>query len=157
MKNNQTIFQSNMQWWILLFLWGIYVLMIIVNFHKLVNNPIPKGLIFLTIIWIMISALLHATRFILTIDDEFVKFKMYLDPVKLHIRQIENVSVEKVSFFKIYAKMYAKGYECRDFTRNLLKIQLKNGKIYHIAIKSAQKIKEEIEKRMLTTYKTSIA
>jgi len=153
MKNNQTIFRSNGQWWVLLFLWGIYVCVIFLNIQHLINNPIPKGLIFLTIIWIMFSVLLHAIRFILTIDDEFVKFKMYLDPVKIQIMHIKEVSVEKMSFFKIYAKMYAKGYECRDFTRNLLKIRLKNGKIYHIAIKSAQKIKEEIEKRMLTTNK----
>ena len=139
-----------MHWWILLSFWGFYVgMMILPNIHQFINNPIPKGLIFITIIWIVFSVLIYATRFVLTIDDELIKFKMYLDPVKINITQIKDVSIEKMSFFKIYAKMYAKGYECRDFTRNLLKIQLKNGKIYHIAIKSAQKIKEEIEKRML--------
>ena len=147
MKNNQTIFRSNIHWWALLFLWGFYVHMIFAYIHQWGNNPVNEvALLIFTIIWIMISVLLFAIRVILTIDDEFVKFKYYGELVKIHITQIEDVSVEKLSFFKIYAKLY----QYYDFTGQFLKIQTKSGKTYQIAIKNAQKIKEEIEKRMLT-------
>jgi len=36
-----------------------------------------------------------------------------------------------------------------DFVKQAVSIQLKSGKIYQIAIKDTEKIKEEIEKRMI--------
>ena len=148
MKNNQIKFHSKIHLWVFLILAGIYVHMIFSYIHQWGNNPIDKaGLIILTVIWIIVSVLLFAIRFILTIDDEFVKFKYYGDAVKIHITQIKDVSVEKLSFFKIYAKFY----QYYDFTGQFLKIQTKSGRIYIFAIKNAQKIKEEIEKRMFNT------
>ena len=145
--NNQTIFRGNIHWWVLLFLWGFYVHMIFAYIHQWGNNPVNEvALLFFAIIWIMASVLLFAIRPILTIDDVFVKFKYYGDPIKIHITQIEDVSVKKMSFFKVYAKLY----QYYDFTGQFLKIQTKSGRVYIIAIKNAQKIKEEIEKRMIT-------
>ena len=149
MKNNQTIYYGKIHWWVLLFLWGFYVHMIFAYIHQWGNNPIPKGgLIIFAIIWMMVSILVFSIRFTLTIDDEFVKFKLLnWGSVRIHITQIKDVNVEKMSFFKMHAKLV----ECYDFTGQFLKIQTKSGRIYKFAIKNAQKIKEEIEKRMLTT------
>ena len=147
MMNNKVTYTGKIQWWIILILWGFYVWMIFAYIHQWGNNPVNKtGLVILGIIWISISPLLLVNRFILTIDNEFVKFKLVSwGNVKIHITQIKDVSVEKMSFFQMYAKLN----EYYDFTRKTLKIQTKSGNIYQITIKDAQKIKEEIEKRML--------
>jgi hypothetical protein len=148
MKNKQVTYRGKMHWWGILILWGFYVHMIFAYIHQWGNNPVNgAALVIFAIIWIMISVLLFSERFILTIDDEFVKFKYYGDPVKIHVTQIKDVSVEKMSFFKIYAKLY----QYYDFTGQFLKIQTKSGRIYQFAIRDAQKIKEEIEKRMKIT------
>ena len=153
--NNKITYTGNIQWWIILFFWGFYVWMIFGYIHQWGNNPINMaGLIFFGILWILVSALVLASRFFLTIDDKFVILKsLILGTVTIDISQIKDVSVKKMNIFKIYAKMYAKmyakGFECHDFTGKVLKIQTKNGKEYQFAIKDAQNIKEEIEKRML--------
>ena len=157
MKNNQTIFRGKTHLWIILIFCGIYAYMIFAYIHQRDNNPAADTvLIIFAIIWISISALLLANRFI-TVDDEFVKFKFYLSSVKIHILQIKDVSVDKMSFFRALAKYSIKySIEFRDFTGHVLIIQTKTGKVYRFAIKNAQKIKEEIEKRMLTNNITSL-
>ena len=152
MKNNQTTYKrGKIHWWIILILWGFYVWMIFAYIHQWGNNPVDKAaLIIFGIIWIVVSVLLFTERFILTIDDKFIKFKLFRwGTVNIHITQIKDVSVEKMSF----PKMYVKRYEYFDFTGQVLKIQTKSDRIYQFAIKDAKKIKEEIEKRMLTTNK----
>jgi hypothetical protein len=42
-------------------------------------------------------------------------------------------------------------YQFEFFAKHGVSIQIRNGKTYQINTKNAQKIKEEIEKRMLTT------
>ena len=97
--------------------------------------------------------MIFAIRFILTIDDEFVKFKLLnWGPVKIHITQIKDLSIGKVDF-----RTYLKSAYQFDFTRQTVIIQTKSDRIYQIAIKNAQKIKEEIEKRMITIDKTSLS
>ena len=152
-KNSEIIFRGKSHWWLILILWGTYACMIFPNIHKLVNNPIPKGLVVFTIIWVMFSVLFFFIRFVLTIDDEFVKFKSNWRLVKIHITDIKDVNVKKMGFWQMYLK-YSSEYH--DFTGNVFVIQTKNGKNYRFAIKNAQKIKEEIEKRMLTINNTSI-
>ena len=100
----------------------------------------------------MVSVLLLANRFILTIDDEFVVIfgSSYWDTIKIHVTQIKDVNVGKVSI-RMYARNYVKLVYLFDFTRQTVKIQTKSDRVYQIAIKNAQKIKEEIEKRILTT------
>ena len=138
--NNQLIYKGNIHWWVLLILWGFYARMLYACIYQSGNKV---ALIIFGIIWISITALLLANRFI-TIDDEFVEFKYYLDTVKIHVTKIKDVSVVKMSF-----KIFSKNCEYRDFTGKTLKIETKNGRVYQIAIKNAQKIKDEIERRML--------
>ena len=147
MNNQTTYIRGNIHWWIILFLCGFYVHLIFAYIHQWGNNPIDKaGLIIFGVIFFIVSVVLFAYRFVLTIDNEFVKFKLISwGRVKIHITQIKDVSVEKMSFFR----MYRKRYEYHDFTGKVLKIQTKSDKIYQIAIKNAQKAKDEIEKRML--------
>ena len=157
MKNNQTIFRGKIHWWVLLILWVIYVWMIFAYIHQWGNNPVNKAaLIILSVIWISISVLFFAERFILTIDDKFfvISGSSYWASVKIHITQIKDVSVGNVSI-KMYASYNTGLVYPFDFTRKTVMIQTKSGKTYQIAIKNAQKIKEEIEKRMLTNNITS--
>jgi hypothetical protein len=147
MKNSQTIKykRGNVRWWVLLILWGIYVHMIFGYIHQWGNNPIQKsGLIIFGVVWIVVSVLVIFIRLIVTIDDDFVKFKSFNSDKKIHFTQIEDVSVEKENFIRHFKL----GEEYHDFTNQVLKIQTKSGKIYQIAIKNAQKIKAEIEKRI---------
>ena len=146
--NSQTKYSGNIHWWIILILWGFYVYMIFAYIYQWGNNPVNKAsLINVGVIWITISVLIFDNRFVLTIDNVFVKFKSASwGRVKIHITQIKDVSVVKMSFFKIYTKPH----EYHDFTGKVIKIQTKSGKIYQIAIRNAERIKEEIEKRMIT-------
>ena len=89
-------------------------------------------------------------RFILTIDDKFVIFKTSLvTHLKIPIANIKNVSIELVTKLKfaIVNKYFVRCYF--DFVKQTIKIQLKNGMIYQLHIKDAEKIKEEIEKRII--------
>ena len=148
-----TYIRGNVRWWVLLFLWGCYVHMIFAYIHQWGNNPINKtGLIIMGVIWIVVSVLCIFFRLIVTIDADFIKFKSFNCDKKIHITQIKEVSFEKISFFKNFKL----GEEYHDFTNQVLKIETKSGKIYQTTIKNAQKIKEEIEKRMLTINNTSI-
>ena len=154
--NNRTTYKSiKIHLWVILFLWVIYVWMIFAYIHQWGNNPVDKaGLIILTIIWIACSVLVLSMRFILTIDDKYVVItfgSLSGGEIKIHISQIEDVSVGIMSF-RTYLKAgmeFYKGTKYQfDFTRQAVKIQTKSGKIYQIAIKNAERIKEEIEKRM---------
>ena len=150
MKNNQIIFRGKIHWWIILFLWGIYVFMIFAYIYQWGNNPTSKTtLVIFGIMFGFISVLLFVMRrFSLTIDNKFIILKSYhLGTVNIQILQIKDVSVGQMSFSD---HLHAKRDECQDFTWKKIIIQTKGGKIYQFAIKNAQKIKEEIEKRMIT-------
>ena len=160
MENNRVTYKQriNFHWWVILVLWGFYLWMIFAYIHQWGNNPVNKTtLIIFGIIWIICSVLVLSIRFILTIDDKFVVITFGLFSgwdIKIHVTQIEDVSVGIMSF-RTYLKagmVYYKGTNYQfDFTRQAVKIQTKSGKIYQIAIKNAEKVKEEIEKRMITT------
>ena len=141
-------------WWIILILVGTYVLMIFAYIHQWGNSPIDKaGLIILAIIWIAVC--FFCGRFKLIIDDKLVIFRSDIwTPVKIHLQQIKDVSVVKVSLCgKMSAKLERYYFY---YLKRAVNIQLKNGKIYQIAIKDAQIVKEEIEKRMLIHNNQSI-
>jgi hypothetical protein len=159
MKNNQITYKGKIHWWPLLILWGICAFMIFayIYYQRGANNVAALVVIgIFNIFSALISAFLFARRMV--IDDEIVTLKFYcFDTVRINICQIKNVSVKEKNFFRICATTYSKYIDIHDFTRCILIIQTNNNKVYRIAIKSAQKIKEEIEKRMLTTNnKTSI-
>jgi len=155
MNKQETYRRVKIQWWIILIFWGIYAWMIFAYIHQWGNNPIPKiVLIILAVLWLVISGFIIAGRSTLTVDDKYLIIKIGLETsweIKLHVKQIKDVSVETVSF-RTYTKVFSpKGrlYPF-DYTRQTVKIQSKNDKIFQVAIKDAQKVKEEIEKRMLT-------
>ena len=80
---------------------------------------------------------------------------LYLDlwvPVKIPIEKIENVNIEQDSCFKIEHLYFTEKNTEKylfDFVKQVIIIHLKNGKVYKIYTKKAEKIKEEIEKRMI--------
>ena len=149
MSSKLTYKRVKINWVIILILAGTYLHMIFAYIYQWGNSPMDKaGLIFFGIIWIAVWFL--CGRFKLTIDDKLVIFKSDLwTPIKINFKQIKNVSVVNVS---LWGKMNAKFERYYfDFVRRAVNIQLKNGKTYQIATKNASEIKDEIEKRMLTT------
>ena len=148
MKNNHITYKRvKINWWIFILFGGIHVWMIFAYIDQWGSKPIDKqGFIIISIIWIFIYLLLG--RFKVIIDDNFAIFRSDIwVPVKIPISIIENVSLKKVS-------MMGMGIPFRDYyfdysASRAVRIRLKSGKTYQIAIKDAEKIKEEIEKRML--------
>jgi hypothetical protein len=155
MKDNQTKYmRGKIHWWIILILWAFYVWAIFAYIHQWGNNPIPKiGLVILGGRWVVMSVGVSAMRHILTIDNKFVFITFGQSwEIKVHITQIKDVSVVKLSFSDYKKMLSPRGTQYLfDFTRQAVKIDTKSGNFYQITIKDAQKIKEEIEKRMLTS------
>ena len=146
--NGQTTYKrTKINWWIIIFFIGLYVWMIFAYIHQWGNSPVDKAaLVIFTIINIVVILCLGRIKVI--IDDKFVVYRSDIwIPVRIPIMQIKNVSLAKVNFKETStAKIDRFGLE---FTRKMVCIQLKNRKAVHIVTKDAQKIKEEIEKRML--------
>ena len=153
--NNKVTYTGNIHWWFILIFMGCFVWTIVAYIYQWGNNPVNKaGLFIFCTIWVIVSIVFFVNRFILTIDNEFIKFKLASwGRIKIHITQIKDVSVEKMNLktcIKIISTYY-KGTKYQfDFTKQTVKIQTKNGNIYQIAIKDAERIKEEIEKRMVS-------
>jgi len=162
MKDNPEIFKRvKINWGIIFMLTGMFVLLIIPTYiYQFGTNPVDeKGLVIMAM-FIIVFLLFHG-RHRLIIDNNFVVFRLNWDllPVKVPIDIIKEVAVSKLSIIWAleFNERNIKKYQFDYFIEQAVSIQLKNGKHYKIAIKNAQKIKEEIEKRMLTTNKTSIA
>ena len=119
--------------------------MIFAYTHQWGDNPVDeKGLIFLALLWAVV--LIFLGRFKVIINDEFVMFRTDVwIPVKIPTIQIKNVSLIKGGYFDTVKTRYFYDY----FAKYTICIQLKSGKAYHITIREAERIKEEIEKRML--------
>ena len=152
MENNRAKYKRVIINWLVIILFGgLHVWMIFAYFHQWRDNPLSKsGLIIMSIIWIFIYILFG--RFKVIIDDNYAIFRSDVwIGMKIPIPMIDNVSTKQVPLSLM--SMYLPGYNFNQFeiTRNVVKIQMKNGKIYQIAIKNAEKIKEEIEKRMTIT------
>ena len=154
MKNSKLTYKRvKIHWWAILLLWGFYVWMIFAYIHQWGNNPVPKiGLIIYAGMWTGISLSIFAMRYTLTIDDKFLVVKFSTGwGIKVHITQIKEVSVEKVSF-RTFMKAFSPKRRLYpfDFTGQTIKIQIKSNNIYQITIRNAQEIKDEIEKRIST-------
>ena len=150
MMNNQATYKLvKINWWIILVLVGIYVFAIFAYIYQWGNNPANKStLIFLALIFIF--ALLYGAWCRVKIDDNFISFRIPNFLIqKIPIAIIKDVSIKQIGLMEIAGK-FTDRYRI-DFVKQNLCIQMKNGKIYQFAIKEAQKIKEEIEKRMITT------
>ena len=151
MTNNKIYKRIKVNWWMIIIFGGFHAWMIFAYIHKWGNNPISNnGLIIMSIIWIFIYIFLG--RFKVIVDDNYAVFRSDVwIPVKIPISMIKNVSVKKAPLMEmnIPGSNLIK-YQFDFFVPYAVKIQMKNGKIYQIAIKDAERIKDEIEKRMIT-------
>ena len=157
MKNNITTYKRvKINWLIFLILGGFHAWLIFAYILQWGNNPIDKtGLIVMSIIWGFTYILIG--RFKVIIDDNLVIIKMdWYTFFKIPIAKIKSVNIERLKWAFLGGVYYGKNLERFhfDFVKQTVKIQMKSGKIYQIAIKNAEKIKEEIEKRI---NKTSVA
>jgi hypothetical protein len=153
MIDNRVYKRVKIHWWVIIILMGFVVWMIFAYIHQWGNNPVDKaGLVIFSIMFVGSSILIFTERYILTIDDKFVFFKFGSSSgcaIKIHITQIEDVRLEEWSFRTCLKALRPRGtHYSFDFTRQAIKIETKNGEIYRIAIRNAEKVKEEIEKRM---------
>ena len=155
MIDNRVYKRVKVQWWGIVLLAGVIILMVLAHIHKWGNNHITSigGLIVLSIVSIYFFVSVFAERFILTVDDKFVIVTFGAASgwaIKIVVTQIEDVRLEEWSFRTCLKALRPRGTHYPfDFTRQAIKIETKNGEIYRIAIRNAEKVKEEIEKRML--------
>ena len=157
MENNYITYKRvKINWWVFILFGGIHLCIIYLYIHQFGTNPIDmKGLIRITTIFIFVYIFIG--RFKVIIDDNFAIFRSDVwIPVKIQIPMIDKVSVKEASmmgmnipFCNIPLFGNVKSYRFDFSASHAVKIQLINGKIYQIAIKDAEKIKEEIEKRMI--------
>ena len=156
MMNNQATYKRvKVNWWIIILFGGIYVWIIFAYIYQWGNDPIDKSApISIGILYLVV--LLFMRRFTLIIDDKYVIFKTDLwTPLKLHIAKIKEVSIEEVFKNPMIIHISVPGKNSEKFTFDFFRtqgvsIKLKNDYTYKIAIKNAKRIKEEIEKRMIT-------
>ena len=160
--NNQTIYKRvKINWLIILILIGvlagIFVHMTFSYIHQWGNRPLDKTGFIITgaiVSIIFIGCGFFGGRFIVRIDDRFATFRTdFYVFWKIPIIKIKNINIERLNrawFGGAYFHVKNVERAYFDFVKQVVSIEMKNGKIYQIAIKNAQKIKEEIEKRMLT-------
>ena len=150
MNNRETYKRVKITWWLIIPFVGIHLHMILGYIHQWGNNPIDKtGFIVMSIIWLFVYILIG--RFKVIVDGNFAIFRSDIwVPVKIPISTIENVSVRRVPLFDHYIpEKKCKKFYFSPFLREAVRIQLKSDKTYQVAIKDAERIKEEIEKRMI--------
>ena len=146
MGNNITYKQVKINWLIIAIFMGCEAYMILSYINQWGNNPINKpGLIILTFI-LCVFPLIFLWRFKVTIDNKFIIFGSDLwTSCKILLAKIESVSTEQIT------KETKLDYYFVFLLNQAIIINLKNGITYRIAIKNAERVKEEIEKRMITT------
>ena len=149
--NNQTIYkQTTINWWAILLWLGINVWMIFAYIYQWGNNPIGKGslIIFPFLFAILILARAYSDgkpiwKVIMEIDDKSFTIKTDLyGRIKISIDEIKNIDIEQQAKVSVWERFLGK---------QVVNIQLKSGKTNKFTIRDAQKVKEEIEKRMITT------
>ena len=153
MENNITYKRVKINWWIII-LFGATHLLIILNLF--LDGNIGSGTIAVSIIFIFLYITLG--RFKLIINDDFVVFRSDIfSLLNTPIKKIKNISTIQLDYFSMASNNRRQDIVKKyyfDFTaKQAIIIELKNGKIYWFSIKDAEKVKEEIEKRMITTYK----
>jgi hypothetical protein len=130
---------------------AFYVFIIFAYIHQWGNNPISRtGLTIFTVIWFihLIPVWLLGGRYKMIIDNDYLIFraKMYTY-AKIRLTDISRIGVQKVPFSKMM-NLSGSTDAYFDFVKETIIIRLYNDKVYKIAIKNAQEIKDEIEKRM---------
>ena len=103
------------------------------------------------LIWclLMLSIWRFAGRVKITIDNDYITFgsRIY-NRAKIRLTDISRVDVQKVPFSKMINYSFEMENAYFDFVKQAIIIRLYNDKVYKIAVKNAQEIKDEIEKRM---------
>ena len=127
-----------------------YVWMIFAYIYQWGNKPIPS------VTWLVVfgifyfSPLLLIWRSQLIINSNYVIFRMGIwNWKKIPITSVWNVRVNKSSFSEMSGSNIRRKTTSAyfDFVAQTITMYLTNGEIYQIAIKNAQEIKDEIEKR----------
>ena len=138
--------RTKINWWMVILLGGCIIYMIFGYIYQWGSKPIDKtGFVIISSIFsiLLILLIVLGGRFKVIIDDESAVFRSDVwIPVRIPIIQIESVSAAKVGYFE-------NTYIFDFFAKYSICILLKTGKKYLICIKDAERIKEEIEKRML--------
>ena len=147
--NNQTTYkQTTIKWWIIILFVGFYVWMIFAYIHQWGNNPIGKGSLIVLPFLFAIAILARGHwegkpiwEVTMEIDDKsfIIKTDLY-GRIKISIDEIKNIDIEQQAKVPVWGRFLGK---------QVVSIQLKSGKTNKFTIKDAQKVKEEIEKRML--------
>ena len=147
--NSQTTYKRvKINWWIIIIIVVPYVPIISAYISQWGDSSATKPLFFFHAI--MIGTLLLLGRFKVIINDNYAIFRSDIwVPVKIPISMIENVSVKQVSILEMNIPGSGLKKYSFDFVKQAVIINLKNGRVYQIAIKDAERIKEEIEKQML--------
>jgi hypothetical protein len=125
--------------------------MILAFIYQWGDRPVGRSdLIKITLVIILIGLFLG--RFKVIINDHFAIFRSDIwVPIRIPISMIVSVHIKKAALMEAsFPWDKVKNYYF-DFVEQAVSIQTRSGKVYQIAIKDAQRIKEEIEKRMLIT------
>jgi hypothetical protein len=149
MNDNTTYKRVIINWWFIIFFGGIHVWMIFAYIHQWGTKPLDKPmLMYMSIIWFFVYIFIG--RFKVIINDNYVIFRSDVwVPVKIPITMIKNVSVKQTPKINVHIPGSCFDKYSFDFVNQAVAINLKNGRVYQIAIKDAQIVKEDIEKRML--------
>ena len=130
---------------------AFYVFIVFAYIYQWGNNPISRnGLIFFTVIWFvhLIPVWLLGGRYKIIIDNDYIIFRATAYTyAKIRLIDISRIGVQKVPFSKMM-NLSGSTDAYFDFVKQAIIIRLYNDKVYKIAVKNAQEIKDEIEKRM---------
>jgi len=161
MNSKSTYKRVKINWWLyitLIVLYaGIFVRMFFAYIHQSGNIPVTVPAFFVMGSLLALVAVFcgfGAGRFIVKIDD-FVTARtdMFLF-MKIKVANIRTVNVEYLARPRFVGFWFQnKNLEIiiLDFVKQVVSIKVKSGKIYQIVTKNAEKIKEEIEKRISTS------
>ena len=164
MNNIITYKRIKINIWVAIIFGGPHVLMLLSYIHQWGSKPLSTlGLVIMSIVFVFIYIFIGWQKVV--IGDKFFIIKQVM-PIynKIETVQIKDVSVANVSILNVlYWNLGMYGdYNMRismkfpekysfDFVKQTVIIKLKNGKIYQIAIRDAERIKIEIERQMITT------
>ena len=157
MNNGITYKRVKINWWVFIFFGG-FQLWILLSIHDDISQMSELVVPISIITWLLVFIFIGRLEVI--INDSYVILRSGVwIPMKIPIPKIESVCIVKLNLWDVSMRRLnlwgnIEKYEF-DAVRQAIRIEMKNGKVYKIAIKDAQIIKEEIEKRMLQPNKYS--
>ena len=151
--NNQGIYKRiKIEWLIISFVVGILAFFLFIYIRDGSGQSIDVDIIMFCVLLFIAALIIFNARYKVIIDDYFVTFHMLLSrlmPLKIPIAKIKSISAKPVTGrFTFTPEENLENYQFDFWAPQVVRIQLKNGYKYEITIKNAQKIKEEIEKRI---------